>query len=205
MLPGRPDPESVSARTPIRLALFGGVFDPVHNGHLAVARAAAERFRMDRVLFVPAARPPHKPACHAAYADRVRMLELAIAGDPRFEVSRLEEGEGYSYSIDTIEKVRARLATGDELFFLIGADAFAEIGSWRRAGDVVRSVVFLVVSRPGHVYHIPPKARVERLDTVEVPVSSSEIRHKLAAGVSDLDVPPEVLGYIANRRLYIEI
>jgi len=195
----------VSAEPPVRLAVFGGAFDPIHNGHLAVARAAAERFRLDRVLFIPASRPPHKPACHAPYADRFRMVKLAVEGDPQFEVSRLEERAGRSYSIDTIEKVRAQMAPPAELFFLIGADAFAEIGSWHRWRDVVREVVFLVVSRPGHVYAVPPEARVERLDTVEVPVSSSEIRRKLAAGQPMVDVPPQVLGYIAQRGLYREM
>jgi nicotinate-nucleotide adenylyltransferase len=194
--------DTVSVRPPLRLALFGGAFDPVHNGHVAVARVAAERFRLDRVLFIPASRPPHKPACHAPYADRFRMVELAVEGDPRFEVSRLEEGAGRSYSIDTIEKVRSRIAPPGELFFLIGADAFAEIRSWHRWRDVVREVVFLVVSRAGHAYQIPPETRVERLDTIDLPVSSSEIRHKLAAGESLLDVPPRVLEYIASRRLY---
>jgi nicotinate-nucleotide adenylyltransferase len=198
----------LSDRPAARLALFGGAFDPIHNGHLAVARAAATRFQLDRVLFIPAARPPHKAACHASYADRVRMIELALEGDPRFTVSRLEdsaEGAGYSYSIDTVEKVRSELTPGQELFFLIGADAFAEIGSWRRWRDVARAVTFLVVSRPGHVYEIPPEARVERLDTVELPVSSSEIRRKLAAGRNVLDVPPAVLGYIASRHLYEQL
>jgi nicotinate-nucleotide adenylyltransferase len=189
----------------VRLALFGGAFDPIHNGHLAVARAAAGNFQLDRVLFLPAARPPHKPACHAPYDDRCRMVELAVAGDTRFEVSRLEEGPGRSYSIDTIEKVRAQSASSDELFFVLGADAFAEIGSWHRWRDVARSVIFLVVSRPGHAYHIPPEARVERLDTLELPVSSSEIRRKLVAGELVVDVPPDVLGYIAARHLYREV
>jgi nicotinate-nucleotide adenylyltransferase len=195
----------VSTRPPIRLALFGGTFDPIHNGHLAVARAAAVQFHLDRVLFIPAARPPHKPACHAPYADRVRMAELAVAGDSHFEVSRLEEGGGRNYSIDTIEKVRAQITSVDELFFLIGADAFAEINSWHRWRDVARAVVFLVVSRPGHVYRIPPETRVERLDTVDVPVSSSEIRRKLAEGRPVLDVPQCILEYIASRHLYTEV
>ena len=95
----------------MRLAIFGGTFDPIHNAHLAVAREAADRFHLDRVLFIPAAHPPHKQhGARAPYEDRVRMAELATAGDPRFRVSRLEEGTGRSYSIDTIEKVRAEMA-----------------------------------------------------------------------------------------------
>ena len=129
----------------MKLAIFGGTFDPIHEGHLALAREAAVRFHLDRVLFVPAAHPPHKEGVtHAPYADRVRMAELACQGEARFEVSRLEEGTARSYSIDTIEKLRAHLAPGDQLYFLIGADAFAEIRTWHRWRDVVRGVRFQI-------------------------------------------------------------
>jgi nicotinate-nucleotide adenylyltransferase len=187
----------------MRLALFGGTFDPIHKAHLAIARSAADHFHLDRVLFVPAAHPPHKAGVtHAPYEDRVRMAELACAGEPRFEVSRLEEATERSYSIDTIEKLRARLAPRDELFFIIGADAFAEIRTWHRWRDVAAAVRFLVVSRPGHAYDTPPEVRAERLDTVELPVSSSEIRRKLAAGLRPAQVPDAVLNYIAEKGLY---
>ena len=167
----------------MKLAIFGGTFDPIHKAHLAVARRAADRFQLDRVLFVPAAHPPHKAGItHAPYDDRVRMAELACRGEARFEVSRLEEGGRRSYSIDTIEKMQARIGPADELFFIIGADAFAEIRTWRRWEDVARRVRFIVVSRPGHLYEAPPGVRLERLDTIELPVSSSEIRRALAAG-----------------------
>jgi nicotinate-nucleotide adenylyltransferase len=187
----------------VRLAIFGGTFDPIHNAHLAIARRAASYFHLDRVLFVPAAHPPHKGGVtHASYDDRVRMAEIACAAEPQFEVSRLEEGTERSYSIDTIEKLRARLAPGDELFFIIGADAFAEIRTWHRWEDVARAVCFLVLSRPGHAYETPPLARARRLDTVDLPVSSSEIRRALADGESPPEVPPAVMDYIAGRRLY---
>src|SRR3954454_3875345 len=103
----------------MRLAIFGGTFDPIHQAHLAVAREATDRFHLDRVLFIPAARPPHKRGACAPYEDRVRMAELATAGDPRFCVSRLEEGTVRSYSIDTIQRVRAQLDGQDKLFFII--------------------------------------------------------------------------------------
>ncbi len=187
----------------MRLALFGGTFDPIHNGHLAMAREAARHRALDKVLFIPANCPPHKASgTHAPYEDRFRMVEIACAGEPRFEASRLEEGTGRSYSIDTIEKVRATLAPGDELDFLIGADAFAEIETWHRWQDVVREVSFIVVSRPGKQYGIPPGARVHRIDDLSLPASSSEIRRKLAAGDWNVDVPPEVLAYIRSRGLY---
>jgi nicotinate-nucleotide adenylyltransferase len=187
----------------LRLALYGGTFDPIHNAHLTVAREAAARFQLDRVWFIPAAKPPHKAGVtHASYEDRYRMTELACAGEPRFEVSRLEEGGGRSYSIDTIEKVRARVAPGDELFFLIGADAFAEIETWHRWRDVLRAVEFIVVSRPGHAYAIPDDARVHQLESVEMAVSSSEIRRKLACGDDRVEAPDSVLDYIRAKGLY---
>jgi nicotinate-nucleotide adenylyltransferase len=187
----------------MRLAIFGGTFDPIHNAHLAIARMAAAHWRLDRVLFVPAGQPPHKAAMtHAPFDDRARMAELACAHDPRFEVSRLEAGSQRSYSIDTIEKVRTHLAPADELFFLIGADAFSELRTWHRWRDVARLVRFLVVSRPGHDYEIPAGARAERLDTLELAVSSSRIRRALAAGERPEEVPPAVLDYIARHGLY---
>jgi len=187
----------------LRLAIFGGTFDPIHNAHLAVAREAAVRLHLEKVWLVPAERPPHKKrVTHAPYEDRFRMVELACRNEPALEASRLEEGTASSYSIDTIEKVRARLAPDDRLFFVIGADAFAEIESWRRWREVVRAVEFIVVSRPGHRYAVPEGAIVHRLETVDLPVSSSEIRRKLAEGDYHVDVPAAVLDYIRARGLY---
>jgi nicotinate-nucleotide adenylyltransferase len=187
----------------LRIAIFGGTFDPIHSAHLAAAGEAARAFGLVRVLFVPASRPPHKSgATVAGYEDRYRMVELACQGEPLFEASRLEAGQERSYSIDTIERVRAGLASGDEPFFLIGADAFAEITTWRRWRDVVRDARFIVAARPGHDYAIPPGARVERLDTMALAVSSSAIRARLAEGESPPELPPAVLAYIRERGLY---
>jgi len=187
----------------LKLAIFGGTFDPIHEGHLALAREAAARFQLDRVLFVPAAHPPHKAGVtHAPYADRVRMAELACQGDARFEVSRIEEDTARSYSIVTIEKLRARLAPGDQLYFLIGADAFAEIGTWHRWRDVASGVRFLVASRPGHLYQSPPGVEFDRIDDIEVPISSSEIRRALASRQSPAGLGAAVLNYAVSHGLY---
>jgi nicotinate-nucleotide adenylyltransferase len=204
----------------MRTAIFGGTFDPIHSAHLEMARRAADQYRLDRVLFIPAGNPPHKHA-EASFEHRYRMVELACAADPRFVASRLEEGAAKSYSIDTIERVKAAIATpaaapapnaaatavpnpgaNSDLFFIIGSDAFAEIQSWRRWEDVIRAVEFIVVARPGHEVACPPGARVHRLDSVELPVSSSDIRDALGRGESPVELPTAVGNYIRDHRLY---
>ena len=168
-----------------------------------MAREAARRCELDCVLLIPAGRPPHKSAGpYASYADRLRMVQLACAGEPRLQPSRLEEGTEKNFTIDTISRLRAQVPPEDQLYFLIGADAFAEIETWHRWPEVVRAVRFIVVSRPKRHYEVPGEARVERLDDLEVPTSSSEIRRKIAHGDFDLDVPPAVLQYIKERGLY---
>ncbi len=182
----------------MRTAIFGGTFDPIHRAHLVVAGEAADALSLDQVLFIPAAHPPHKEA-GTAFEDRYRMVELACSADPRFKASRLEEGRETSYSIYTIERVKAM---GGEVFFLVGADAFAEIQTWHRWVDVVAAVEFIVVTRPGHNYERPPGARVRRLDTVALPVSSSEIRQTLARGGTPAELPSNVVEYIRAKGLY---
>lgn len=180
--------------------MFGGTFDPIHSAHVTVARAAADRFDLDRVLFIPAANPPHKLTSQGAtYEDRLRMVELACEGEPRFEASRLEEGSQKSYSIVTIEKVAA---PDRRLFFIIGSDAFAEIRTWYRWQDVVAAVDFIVVTRPGRKYETPAGARVHELTGIELPVSSSEIRGQLASGRLPSSLPANVGEYIAAHHLY---
>jgi nicotinate-nucleotide adenylyltransferase len=191
-------------------AIFGGTFDPIHNAHLAMARAALDkfaRFGLQCVLFVPAANPPHKSGTSmASWEDRVCMVELACAGNPAFEVSRIEGETGDagdanpSYSILTIERLLAS-GTGP-LAFLIGADAFAEIRTWHRWQDVVRLVEFIVVTRPGSDYHAPPEAVIHELIGLDLPFSSSEIRDGVARGETELPVPPPVLQYIREHGLY---
>ena len=187
----------------MKVALFGGTFDPIHNAHLIVALEAVEQLCLDQVLFVPASHPPHKQASTKVdYEHRYRMVELACAGNEALIPSRLEEGQGQSYSILTLERLHSQLGPSDEIYFLIGADAFAEIQTWFRWRDVTEFVQFIVVTRPGHHYTIPPGARVHRLETLALPVSSSEIRRKLAAGDEAVELPESVLFYIRENRLY---
>jgi nicotinate-nucleotide adenylyltransferase len=186
-----------------RTALFGGTFDPIHIGHLRLANEALKAFSLDRVLFVPAANPPHKTTLPLApYEDRFQMVEIACKPYPSFVPSRLEAGSETSYTVDTLERVRPELAPDEELFFLIGADAFAEFRSWKRWEEVAKLVKFLVVSRPGAEYDVPVGTTVERLDDLELLISSSDVRRRLTLGEPATEVPAEVREYIEQRGLY---
>lgn len=191
------------AVAPARIAIFGGTFDPVHDAHLAVAREAADSCGMDRVMFVPAKSPPHKIGdIHADFDDRFRMVELACQADVRFEASRIEDRPGRSYSVDTAALVRRQLGEAATLFFLIGADAFAEIQSWHRWQELAKLVEFIVVSRPRRNFDVPEGVSVQRLDTLELPVSSSAIRSSLQRGELDVPIPEAVREYIRKHQLY---
>ncbi len=185
----------------LRIALFGGTFDPVHRAHLIVAREAADEYELDQVWFVPAAHPPHKAETSTAYEHRYQMVELACKADSRFHASRMEEGAETSYSFYTISRAR-ELAPEAQLFFLIGADAFAEIDTWHRSAEVIAMVEFIVVTRPGHQYVTPEGARVHRLESLALQVSSSEIRRKLSAGLQTTELPLTVRAYIQEHGLY---
>lgn len=184
-------------------ALFGGTFDPIHRAHLTVATEAANQFALDRVLFVPSGNPPHKNTA-TDYDHRYAMVKLACAQDPRFAASRLEAGRDKSYSIDTIERALKEKIAVPPLYFIIGADAFEEITTWHRWRDVIAAVEFIVVARPGHSIATPPGARVHRLETLALPVSSSDIRLALARGEIAKDVPDSVAAYIRAHGLYRE-
>ena len=185
----------------MRLAIFGGTFDPIHDAHLAVAREAARSCGLDRILLIPAGQPPHKDnIARTPFEHRFRMAQLACADDPLLQPSRLEQGSQKSYSIDTIERIQ--IEDGDSLHFIIGADAFAEIQTWRRWRDVLARVEFIVVSRPGHDYEVPEGARIHRLDTVHFVTSSTSIREQLARGLRPSGLPDAVYQYILDHRLY---
>jgi nicotinate-nucleotide adenylyltransferase len=187
----------------MRLGLFGGTFDPIHNAHLAVAREACDACALDQVWFVPNAVPPHKAlGQQASWEDRFRMVELACDADARFCASRIEDDPRKSYTIHTLKAVRAQLTPADSLYFLIGADAFAEIRLWYRREEVFQLVEFIVVSRPGHEYEVPPGARVHRLESLQMNISSSDVRRRLEAGETDVPVPESVLAYIQERGVY---
>ncbi|HVP44247.1 MAG TPA: nicotinate (nicotinamide) nucleotide adenylyltransferase [Terriglobales bacterium] len=144
----------------MNIGLLGGTFDPVHRGHLAVARAAARKFRLEQVLFVPSSVPPHRQGRPLApYHHRFAMLTLALQRKRSFVPSSLEAppepgapafscGPGFSYSIDTVRALKRHLGKNDKLFFLIGIDAFMDIAKWHESEALLREVDFIVASRP---------------------------------------------------------
>ncbi len=141
---------------PRRIALFGGSFDPIHNGHLAVARAADRRFNFDDIHFIPASRPPHKLKQHLApFPHRFAMVSLASTEHPHFIPSLAEAGDDFSgsqlhYSVDTVRYFRhAHHGAGDRIFFIIGADAFLDIPMWKEYESLLGLCDFIIANRPG--------------------------------------------------------
>jgi nicotinate-nucleotide adenylyltransferase len=218
------------AARPRAIALFGGSFDPIHSGHLAVARAAIRRFRLDAIHFIPTGRPPHKPSLRlTAFPHRFAMVALACAGEPRFQVSLAEapaasRGARVFYSIDTVHRYRRRLRRGDRLYFVVGADAFLQLPTWHRYEALLDSCDFIVASRPGSSLEdlrrvIPSRllrparpssqllrlrhTSVHLLSTVHSRVSSTEIRRRCLTGRSLGGlVPRPVEEYIRKQALY---
>lgn len=135
----------------IRLGILGGSFNPVHNGHLAIARQTRNLIPLDQILFVPAGDPPHKLTGTLAPAkDRYEMVRLAIASDPTFAVSDVEINRpGKSYTLDTIRRLRQQYGASTRLFFLIGLDAFLDFPTWREPATLLTLCSFVVISRPG--------------------------------------------------------
>ncbi len=200
----------------MRLGIFGGSFDPIHNGHLALAEACRQGAALDRVLLVPAAQQPHKPSGPVASAvDRLRMIELAIAGRDDLAVSDVEIARGgVSYTVDTLRAITQQFA-GDGLFLLMGADTLHDLPSWREPAEICQLATPLAVHRAGEPpvdfatlegIASPTVVAESRRHVIDMPlmdVSSSEVRARVAAGLAIDDlVPPAVGDCIATRRLY---
>jgi len=196
---------------PVNLGVMGGTFDPIHLGHLAVAEEAREVLGLDRILFVPAGRPPHKPAVEVTSIEhRLAMVELAIADNPAFELSRIEiERPGPSYTVDTLE---ALAATGS-LTVILSAETFAELPTWHEPWRLFEAARVAVAPRWGYPAPDPDwlaatfPGREDRVSYLEGPrlgVSSTALRARVAAGRSiRYLVPQPVAAYIAANNLYI--
>jgi nicotinate-nucleotide adenylyltransferase len=232
----------------MNIGLFGGTFDPIHRGHMALARAARERCKLSRILFVAADVPPHKQLQPlSAFSHRYAMIALATAQEKDFVPSMLEAPEGLdaagpgksktrvakpNYTIDTVRRLKQSFKKADQLFLLIGIDAFADIAKWHQAEALFRECEFVVASRPGFSLadvanalpaSLRPRQEVTRpfhkqaatgdlvlkgvtihlLDEIYEPISSTKIREAAAAGKPlSRFVEPAVADYIKKMGLY---
>ncbi len=209
---------------PLRI-LYGGTFDPVHDGHLAVADAAAALFDTD-VALLPSADPPHRAPPGASALQRAAMLDLAVAGHPRLQIDRRElQRAGPSYSVDTLREVRSQDDADAPLAWLLGADAFRDLTAWHRWRELFKLAHLIVAVRPGYVLGtLVPELQAEvvsrwthdlaalrrvpsglllRLDLPPRHEAASNLRQRIAAGSPwGNEVPPAVAAYIRAHRLY---
>ena len=200
----------------MRLGVFGGTFDPVHQGHLILAEQCREQGRLDRVLFIPAARPPHKQELSVtSYEHRQEMIGLAISGHPAFAIDLLEKDRpGPSYTVDTLAHLQAR-QPGVDLFLIIGADTLVDLPLWHQPIRILEMAGLLVVARPGSTLHTADEVR-QMLDLPEsfalryqvcpiplLEISSRDLRKRSAEQRSiRYQVPRAVEAYIQEKRLY---
>ncbi len=189
-----------------RVGILGGTFDPPHNGHIAIARAALKELGLDKVVFIPARVPPHKTKrIIASPEDRFNMLRLAIDAYPDFEISRIElDRPGPSYTADTLERLRA-IDPEAELVLLIGTDNVSEIEGWHEPERIATLATLAAANRPGFVPGGKYADKVAYFDMPPTDISSTEVRNRIRADkpITDL-VPPDVESYIIKRRLYIK-
>jgi len=199
----------------MNIGVLGGTFDPVHNGHLIVAEEVKTRLNLVEIIFVPAGQPWLKAAKPISPAEhRLQMLRLAIADKPYFKLSTIEiERTGPSYTIDTIDELRDKFGSEDELFFILGWDSLAELPQWREPSRLIKMCYLVAVPRPGY-----PRPKLKTLEVIirglsqrvmlmkkpEIDISASVIRERVARGLSIRHLVPEPVNrYIKEHRLYI--
>jgi nicotinate-nucleotide adenylyltransferase len=214
----------------MRLGIFGGTFNPIHMGHLITAEQVREAFDLDRMVFVPSARPPHKPSPDLIDGvHRLEMARLAVADHPRFDVSPIEhERSGRSYSVETVEAFRREWGREAALYFVLGIDAFLEIATWREPKKLFALCNFVINSRPGFpvdqahqvlsdILGIAPPSDAQSIalphgrtlwfhDVFPIGISSTLIRDRLSRGRSvKYLLPGPVESYILSHHLYSDI
>jgi nicotinate-nucleotide adenylyltransferase len=187
------------------IGILGGIFDPLHFGHLAAARLAQEYFQLEKVLFIPAGTPAHKPTPTVSPEHRLAMLELGIEKTPRFEIWKGElNRRGPSFTIDTLNELKKQYPT--PFYFIIGSDNIKEIPQWHNFREILKLAVFCVTHRPGFsmtMPSMPAPLLVKPFPGPEWKISSTMVREYLSRGYScDFLLPPRVLTYIKNYRLY---
>lgn len=184
----------------MKLGFYGGTFDPIHHGHLILAREAVEKLGLDRLSFIPNAISPHKVATLPAPDQlRAEMIRAAIENEPRFDLEEMEiNRSGVSYTIETILALRERFGAKAQFFYLIGEDNIAALSTWRRIDELQKMVTFVILCRTEHTTPYPYQTIQRRVD-----ISSTEIRKRIANGQSiRYLVPDKVHDLILSNDLY---
>lgn len=186
-----------------RIGFFGGTFNPIHMGHLAIAQMAQERFKLDKVIFIPSHQPPHKNIAPLASAkDRYKMVRLATAGNEYFEVSDVETKRvGKSYTVDTLRHFREIYPANVKFFFIIGGDSLGTLAQWKNIDEILKLATFIVVNRPGY----SDIKNIKHLTVTKpgIDISSSYLRERINSGASVRYLVPEAIyHYIIKHGLY---
>ncbi len=199
----------------MKVGIMGGTFDPIHFGHLATAESVREIFKLDEILFIPSARPPHKverqitPELH-----RLMMTFLATKSNEFFQVSPMEFlRDGLSYTLDTMTELTKKYGAGTELFFIIGADSMADLSKWYKARELLSKAHFIATNRPNvevnlealkEFFGASAMKHIHQVSTPGLEISSTDIREKIKSGKSIKYLVPEVVEeYIIKERLYL--
>ena len=189
----------------LQLGVYGGTFDPVHHGHLLLARDALEQLKLDAVLFVPCARSPFKGRkALASDTQRLAMLKLALKNEPRFWLTHCElDRPAPSYAYDTALEIGEAFPRAG-LFWLIGADQLADLDKWHRADELLKLVTFALLPRGGTVGEIPPGSVLSLPKPRRVDISATEIRHRVKSRLPiDYLVPAPIAAYIKRHGIYL--
>jgi len=197
----------------MRVGVLGGTFDPIHVGHLAAAEEVRVRLDLERVVFVPAGLPPHKLHLSVTATEhRLNMVQLAIAGNPNFVLSRVDiDRFGPSYTVDTVKLLRDEFGPEAELYLIMGSDSLAEFLTWHKPERVIRLCRIVALTRPGHRVDLEDLNRllpgaIARVQLLEMPlleISSTDLQRRVRMGLSiKYLVPPAVEAYIRQRGLY---
>lgn len=198
----------------IKIGIFGGTFDPPHDGHLRIAHAAMNTLGLAQVVFIPAKQPPHKLDDPISLLEhRIAMLELALFKQPDFIISLLEAmREGPSFTVDTLRELRRKVGYDVDIYFIMGMDSLVNFPTWHQPELIIKLCRLAVLERPGFDEDLEAlekqvpglKQSVVMIPSVEIDISSSEIRERVRAHQPITDcVPPLVAEYIAQHRLYL--
>ncbi|MFH1594389.1 MAG: nicotinate-nucleotide adenylyltransferase [Candidatus Omnitrophota bacterium] len=189
----------------MKIGILGGTFNPVHKGHLQIAKEAAKRLKLDRVIFVPTYIPPHKKMHgNATAGDRVRMLRMALSKHRNFSISLYEiKRKGTSYTVNTVKYLKRRYGSKAQFYFLMGSDSLKGLNRWRRIEPLFKMVKFIVAPRQGSSAARVDR-RILRMDIPMIDISSTAIRRLIRRGENPRDLIAEgVCAYMEEKGLYI--